>query len=546
VAIEAQSQGQFREILAVIKRRLWQVVLPAILGLAVANAVSVILPRNYKVTSQIELREVVLPIGGFGGGAQFIRRDINSAPYHVRSLERIRRVIEKLEWQDFTALTTPERYEYLKRVSESIGVDVRGGMKTSGSAFILLRYNDSDPQRAEQFLNRLRDSYTAEVVERFRNTARDARDTLQNQLSIAHQALIVKEKESSELKKQYSLSPTQQAPGGGRERAEDPVFIRQAQAQSELMTVSAQLLSAQTVKKELEDRYNQTPREVPERSLTGGVGYDQLLVQIGADIERYKAAQEGLRPLHSKYQAAELEIEKLVERRRQIEDQLLNQSGDDVRMVINPQREILQQQIQDRDLEITELTSKRNLLEAQIDDLSRRSSELTDVYREVTQLDAEVSNLRDRYNGAVRLYERQKAFVEFIAQPHANPFTVSEVARALTEPSSPDETLVITAGLILGLALGMGMAIFAEYGRTGFRGAADISRILTVPVLGVVNTVVTRREARAMLGRRTMVVSSTLILAGVIFWVTWAYEEQPRLLGPQLTHFIDGMRMELR
>lgn len=545
MAIEAQSQGQFHEVLAVVKRRIFQVVLPAILGVAIGGAVGVLLPREYEVSTQVELREVVLPIGGFGGSSQAIRRDITSARFHVKSLERIRRVIEKLEWQDFTPLTAAEKYEYLKRVAAAVQVTVVGGAKNMGSSFIFITYTDSDGQRAEHFLNRLRDSYTGEVVERFRNTARDARDTLQNQLSIAHQAYIDKQRQSTELKKRYGLSPTQQTAGFGP-RDEDPVFTRLATARAELAAVIHQLTAAKTQKKTLEERYNDAPREVPEQSLTGGLGYDTLLVQIRADIETWKRAQDGLRPEHSRYQQAESEIQKLLDRQRGIEDRAFSQGDDDVRMVLNPLRTDLAQRIDDLELKIKTLEAERRGLEDEIAGLALQSAELTDVYREAAQLDGEVANARKAHDTARALYDRQKAFVEFIAQPHANPFTVAEVARALTEPSSPAGSLMMFAGLVLGLVIGVGSAMAAEFGRSAFRSATDLSRALAVPVLGAVNSIVTRREARAMMARRAMVVSSTLILAGVIFWVTWAYEEQPRLLGPQLTHFIDGLRMELR
>lgn len=548
MAIEAQSQGQVQEILAVIKRRSLQVVLPGVLGVAIAGAISVLLPREYAVSTQVELREVVLPIGGFGANSQMIRRDINSAKYHVKSLERIRRVIEKLEWQDFTALTGPEKYEYLRRVSAAVRVRVAGGAKNVGSSFITLQYTDSDGQRAEHFLNRLRDSYTAEVVERFRNNARDARDTLQNQLSIAHQVYLEQQRQATDLKKRFGLSPTQRgaAGGGAGQINEDPVYLRLAQARSELLDVTGRLSSLTTSKATLEKRYNEAPREVPEQSLTGGAGLDQLIQQTIADIEKHKAAQQGLRPEHSQFKVNEAEILKLIKRREDIEQQAFSMGGEDVRMVLNPDRAIWASRISDLEVDIAGFQAQRQVHLVTVEDLAQQSAELTDVYREMSQLNGEVAISYTAYRTAKALYERQMTFVEFIAQPHANPFTVSEVARALTEPDASKAGFVVMAGLILGLALGVLSAIAAEFGRNAFRNATDLSRVLAVPVLGAVNRIVTGREARAIFARRVMVVSSTLILAGVIFWVTWAYEEQPRLLGPQLTHFIDGLRMELR
>src|SRR4030095_16444187 len=125
------------------------------------------------------------------------------------------RVIEKLEWPDYSALPPQEQYEYLQRVVKNLGVNVGGpgtGRTLPGSSFITISYTDSDGERAEQFLNKLRDAYTAEVVERYRNNVRATRDSYQNDLLEAERTYREKESQLAELKKQHGVSATQPAP----------------------------------------------------------------------------------------------------------------------------------------------------------------------------------------------------------------------------------------------------------------------------------------------------------------------------------------------
>ena len=153
-----------------------------------------------------------------------------------------------------------------------------------------------------------------------------------------------------------------------------------------------------------------------------------------------------------------------------------------------------------------------------------------------------MARTKEHYNNVATRYDGQRSFVELINQPHANPFIVSEEAAAPTEHTSPNELLVWSIGLFLGLAIGLLIAILGEFGHNGYRSVGDIGRSLAVPVLGVVNGIVTREEARRMAARKLMVTASTLVLVVAIVWVTWAYENSPSLLGSELTRFIDDLR----
>jgi hypothetical protein len=153
---------------------------------------------------------------------------------------------------------------------------------------------------------------------------------------------------------------------------------------------------------------------------------------------------------------------------------------------------------------------------------------------------------RKNYDDISRRFKNSQSFVELIDQPHANPFIVSEEAIAPRRHTSPNEALILIIGLALGLGLGLGLAVLAEFGNAGFRGITDITRAMAVPVLGVVNAIVTRDEARKRGARQMTVAASTLILVVAVLWVTWAYENSPRLLGSELTRFIDDLKSNLR
>ncbi len=536
-----QGSNQLQDFLDILRRRAWQIVLPVMLGLAVGYMVSQLVPRRYSTSTQLELRETNMPVAGEGVVAQTLMKDVESAQYHIKASERVRRVIEKLEWQDFTSLTPQLQVEYLKDVIKRIRVKTVVARK-GGSSFITINYSDTDADRAEQFLNRLRDAYTSEVVERFRNDARAVRDTLQNQLALAQEAYRDKEKLATELRRKHGLSNTQQAPGGGRQLNEDPVFTQLSEARRELQAIQVTLGSERAALTVLREQYADAPREVPQETVSGGMDFDTQLATIETDIQALRDQQEGLKPAHSIYQRAEAEIIKLEERRKTLITRAVRPSNNDVRLVLNPRREQLNSQIQGKELLITQLEAQQQQLLRTAAELSDQHQELSLIYREIQQLDNEVARTKEHYNNVATRYDGQRSFVELINQPHANPFIVSEEAAAPTEHTSPNELLVWSIGLFLGLAIGLLIAILGEFGHNGYRSVGDIGRSLAVPVLGVVNGIVTREEARRMAARKLMVTASTLVLVVAIVWVTWAYENSPSLLGSELTRFIDDLR----
>jgi len=140
----------------------------------------------------------------------------------------------------------------------------------------------------------------------------------------------------------------------------------------------------------------------------------------------------------------------------------------------------------------------------------------------------------------------QQTFVERLDGPDANPFEVMELAEASDVPDAPNVPVLIAFAGIVGLGLGLGSAFASEYMRNGYRNVSELTRALAVPVLGAVNSIVTRAESRRRMARRLAVGTSSLLMIGAILWVTWAYKNKPLMLGPQVTQLIEDLREQFR
>jgi uncharacterized protein involved in exopolysaccharide biosynthesis len=546
VAVQPQSQGlgQLQELLAILRKRAWQIALPAVVVLACGISLAVLLPKEYEVQTIIEVRDAPLPLAGQGVSPDLLQQEVAVARIQIRARERVRRVIERLEWPDYLALQPQMQDLYLERVTAAINVTPVTA-KDRGSSFLTIEYTGRDSRRATDFVNTLRQTYTNEVLERFRNSARSALRTLEGQLLQAELHLRDKERLATDLKKKHGLSATQQAPGPGRQREEDPLFTQLTQQEGSLYTARTKLAAEKQALELLEDQWRDTPTEVPQSSATPGVQVNDQLAKLEAQILQEREKQVGITPKHSSWKKAELEIEKL----ERLKVGLLGTArpgGTEERFVSNPERDQLQLQVQAKEVSIRELEATIASLETSLEDLKRRHVERTEILREVADLDRQVQVETDAYAAIHQSAMGQKRFVDLITRPESNPFELMADARPPPFPTSPNVLLLIAAALAIGLGVGLAGALAAEFGRNAFRGVGDISRSLAVPVLGAVNRIVTRGEARSALLRRAVVGTSTLVLVGTILWVTWAYQTRPALLGPRVTQLIDDLRGEPR
>jgi hypothetical protein len=213
---------------------------------------------------------------------------------------------------------------------------------------------------------------------------------------------------------------------------------------------------------------------------------------------------------------------------------------------VQPAARELWAEIEKNDLELKTSQGLRVKLAADVIALTKEQEKRTEVFREIQGLDHDADIALASYAAASAAFDRQKRFVDLVTQSSANPYEITELARTPLKPTSPNQPLVIIGGLLAGLSIGMLSAFGSEYGHSAFRGVADVSRTLSVPVLGIVNRIVTQRDAARERARRVAVVASTCALIAALLWVTWAFENSPRLLGSSLTQSIETFREVFR
>ena len=212
----------------------------------------------------------------------------------------------------------------------------------------------------------------------------------------------------------------------------------------------------------------------------------------------------------------------------------------------NPAREPLLQRIEALELEQAKLEKTRSRLEKQIDEDQRAHAELQSVHEDLRVRNGNIETTRrllDETRAALNVKSQK---LEQIEGPLGNPFSITEEVVPPPRPTEPNPWMIVAFSIVAGLATGLALALGLEYSKSSFRNVAEINRVMVVPVLGNVNTIVTTRELRLAAARRLLVGVSSILLIGSVAFVTWAWAKSPELLSSGLRDKIELVRAKFR
>ena len=118
--LDPSPSGQLQEFLRVLKRRRWQIVLPALFVFTLGCAFAVIVPKKFVVRTRIEIRESRTE------GDYLLRnpretataREIQNAELHIKHYNRILTIVEEQgkHWTEFVKADAQTRAELINDI----------------------------------------------------------------------------------------------------------------------------------------------------------------------------------------------------------------------------------------------------------------------------------------------------------------------------------------------------------------------------------------------------------------------------------------------
>lgn len=536
MAVQIETRGQLQDFLDVLRRRKWQVLLPALFVIAFGAAFAVIVPKKYVVKTQVELRPVSVSVSSKDGA---------NATFQIRARERVKKVVGELRNERYLTLPPDERNEFLLDVVDDVKVrlDRAGDGVTS---FVNIEYASVDPLWARTFLRALRDDWINDVVQRDRNKLGDEKQKLFDEKLKLERQLLREEEAVTELKRKHNISATQPVPGAEGTRTEDPNFTRLVLNRAEIDRLET-ALERQKVERELaQKRLDELPEMLAsEQQLVAGTTNSAELDALDKEIAELEKELKRYRPEHPKFKKLRLELADKLDEREQA-TRIVTRSEVVSTPTPNPAREPLQRQVDDLESAIAANVATLTRMKASVAADQRTNAELQDVYEELRVKATLIGNLRESLRATSGRYTEKAQQLELVEGPLGNPFSITEEVVPPPKPTEPNPLLIVAGAIVSGLALGVALSVLLEYSKNCFRSVHELSRVLVVPVLGSVDTILTRREVRLLAARRVLVgVSSILLLASVAF-VTWAWAKSPELLSTSVREKIELVRSRFR
>jgi hypothetical protein len=151
-------------------------------------------------------------------------------------------------------------------------------------------------------------------------------------------------------------------------------------------------------------------------------------------------------------------------------------------------------------------------LQSQVDQFAQRIAQTPRVAEQLDALQREYEHLYESYREFSRKRLDAAVAADMERQVKGERFRVLESAVIPPKPASPKRPLILAVGLLLGLALGGGIAVLLEAGDDSFHSARRLQAALRIPVLATIPSILLERD-RALRRRRRV---RNLALASVV------------------------------
>lgn len=547
-----QGSNQLVDLLRALKRRRYQVAVPALLIASVGISLAVMWPKRYKVATRIEISDrtrVEFDARLKNPNEVAIRREAASASDHIRNYKRVKSVIEAnlAQWPEYVKGTDEQRQQLINETIIKKSLSAQPTVKdpkNGGSIFIDISFSDEDRERAAKFLKDLTESWLTEMQDTDKDTLLTERATLQQMIDNLAKDLREKEERYYEQVQLLGQDPT--TPGGDdrRENRGDWTFRELEKQKSNLADVEFQLDTAEFELQQARERLAAEPDKVTTPIVVEGDDPDSEIGKLEELKEKLEERLANLRPTASQYRIYKPKLEqvtsKLEELRGVEPTSSIRYEQKDNPLVAEYRSAV--RALEDR---AGKLKNQREDLVAYVKVLDEEAKARTNLYKNLDELRNQVSEARKFLNETTQQWqERDKSLAMLDSAP--NPWQITQPPVPTSAATQPNAYLLSAVAVVLGLALGLGGALVSEFARSCYRSVGDLASVMSVPVLGAIETILTRRERRRIQLSRAVAGLSTAMIVGTIGWITWLWYSSPERLPLEVQEAIERMRSALK
>lgn len=509
------------DIVQGVRARRWWLLVPFAIGLALAPLLAQLAPEKYRSETLILVVPQRVPDSYVKATVtEKIEDRLPSISEQILSRSRLERIIT-----DMGLYTELRRNRVMEDVVEAMRKDVTvtlAGAKDNADSFRVSYVNDK-PETARKVTERLASLYIEQNLKDRENQASSTSQFLETQLQDAKQRLVDQEKKLEAYRNQHSGElPTQLQ--GNLQSIQNASLQLQALNESKNRAVERRLL----IERQIADTEALPVTEPAAVQVQGTPTNTRQALDVART--RLTALQQLYTDEHPEVAAAQRFVKEL-QARVEGENPLGDLEGGSTQRALSPaetaQRKrvldlksellVIDKQLESVRTEEAQLKSSIASLQGRVDVLPSRESELVELTRDYTTLQASYSSLllkREDSMMAANLERRQIG----------EQFRILDPASMPEKPFNQGQRLGVTfAGAGAGLVLGLVFVIVLELRDSSFRTEDEVMAALSLPVLALIPMMNSARERRELLWRRrwTDLAGTTLLLLAVAVVVIW-------------------------
>lgn len=478
------------DILKVLRKRFWVVLVPWAIIAAATAGVARKLPDMYRSTALIQVvpPQVSEAIVRSTGNTRFEEK-LNATQQSILSRNRLEAII-----QEFNLYPGERRTRIMQEVVERMRRDIN--VRPQKGEVFAVHYVGRNPHTVWKVTEQLARQFIDESVKDGTRRAEGTSSFIESQVDEAKRKLVVVEDKLKDYKIRHSGElPTQQAANM------NAIQTINANLNSIAQALSADMASKASTERLIESLEAQgEPVSVLPAAAQGGGTAAQRLAVAKANLANALTIRR-LKPEHPDVVLLQSQIRKL----QQEADEEALRAPVGVAVAASPTQarlaglrdevERLNKQIARNQEQEKKLRAAAAGYQARIDQVPVRETELVELTREYEVLSGVYQNL-------VKARENTNMSLNLNRQQFGEQFTLIDPARLPERPFSPDRLMINLFGIMGGLAAGVVLVGLLEYRDGTFKADHEVASVLALPVLAVVPLMRSDAERRADFRKR--------------------------------------------
>jgi len=521
------------DIRAILGRRKWSFILPAVAVFSMAFAVAFMLPPTYlsKATVLIEDQEIPRDFV-MSAVTSFAEQRIQSITQRIMSTPRLLEIINRFNlYADMrNKRTTEEIIDRMRKKDinlETISgdiVDRRTGQPMKATIAFSVSFQGESPALVQQVANVLASLYLEENLMVREHQALNTSRFLEEEMKSVKSHLLEIEARITPFKTRniHELPELLQSNLQGLDNAERDIDrarndLRNARGREESLRAQIDYLKA------LPD-----PQRAPASSYTspGEPNPDKVLlkelkarlVQLTSKFsDRYPdviKVKKEIAELEKRLESADAEEpESDSESEEKAETPSMPTEASQAMVNLSSQLAAAQSEIEAIKQDLERLTQKKEMYRQRIENTPG-------VEEEYKALILERSNTQAKYDDLMKKLMEAKVSQGLEKGQMGERFTLIDPARFPERPVSPNIPAILLIGVVLGIGAGIGLGSLQEFSDHSLRTAEQLAEALELPILGGIPVIMTQREKRRRTMRRwvgTTAVFVILVMTPILF-----------------------------